>query len=72
MPKALRDQAQHAIWLADRITDEQARTALFALAQELAQKAAQIESATPAGATATAAAMLETTDGKPPQDEDLC
>ena len=72
-PKALRDQAQHAIRLAHGITDEQARTALFAFAQELVQKAAQIESATPAGTTTTAAAMLETTDGtKPPNDEDLC
>ena len=71
--QALRDQAQHAIRLADGITDEQARTALLAFAQELLQKAAQIEPAIPTGTTGTTAAMLETTDGtKPPNDEDLC
>jgi hypothetical protein len=43
--QALHDQAQHAIRLADGITDERAKTALLAFAQELLQKAAQLEAA---------------------------
>ena len=70
-PQALRDRAQHAIRLANGITDEQARTALFAFAQELIQKAAQIEPAIPTGTTGTTTAMLEATDDEPPKDEDL-
>ena len=45
-PQSLRDQAQHALRLADGITDEQAKTALLAFAQELLQRAAQLEAAT--------------------------
>ena len=40
---ALREQAQQAFRLADGITDERAKTALLAFAQELLQKAAQLE-----------------------------
>ena len=45
-PQALRNQAQHAIRLADGIIDERAITALQAFAQELFQKAAELEAAT--------------------------
>ena len=45
-PQALRNQAQHAIRLANGITDERAITVLQAFAQELFQKAADLEAAT--------------------------
>lgn len=55
--------------LAHGITDSRAKTALLAFAQELLQKAAQLEAATPTQAaaipteaTGTAAAMLDTSD----------
>src|SRR5689334_18078242 len=73
-PEALREQAQHAIRLADGTTDERAKTALLAFAQELLQKAAELEAATtiiaaaPTEATGTAAAMLDTTDSTKPPD----
>jgi hypothetical protein len=72
-PQALRDQAQHAARLAKGTSDKQANAALLAFAQELLQKAAQLE-ATPTNATAeatgTAVAMQETTDStKPPDDK---
>ena len=70
--------------LAHGITDSRAKTALLAFAQELLQKAAQLEAATPTQAaaiptivpteaTGTAAAMLDTSDRtkKPPGSEDL-
>jgi hypothetical protein len=78
-PQALRAQAQQAIRLAHSITNEQARTGLLAFAQELIQKAAELEAAgtiiiAPTEAiaqTGTAAAMLDTTDTtKPPDGED--
>ena len=42
-PQALRDQAQQAIRLAYGTTDKPAKTALLAFAQELLEKAAQLE-----------------------------
>jgi hypothetical protein len=78
-PQALRAQAQQAIRLAHSITNEQARTGLLAFAQELLQKAAELEAAgtiiiAPTEAiaqTGTAAAMLDTTAStKPPDSED--
>jgi hypothetical protein len=68
-PQALRHGAERAIRLAHGILDEPAKAALLALAQELLEKAAQLEAATPTGTAGTTAAMLETTDGKPPEDE---
>ena len=49
MPQTLRDQAQRAIRLADGITDERAKAALEAFAQELLEKAAQLEDSTKLG-----------------------
>ena len=79
-PQALRDQAQHAIRLADGITDERTKTALLAFAQELLEKAAQLEAAIPAEAvvptiaptegTGTAATMRDSADSTKPSDDD--
>jgi phosphotransacetylase len=45
-PQGLREKAQQAIRLASGITDEKAKAALLAYAQELIDKAAQLEAAT--------------------------
>jgi hypothetical protein len=42
-PQALREQARHATRLADGIIDERARAALLGYAEELIEKAAQLE-----------------------------
>jgi hypothetical protein len=42
-PPVLREQAQRATRLADGITDEQARTILLDFAEELLERAAQLE-----------------------------
>ena len=79
-PQVLRDQAERATWLANGITDEPAKTALLTFAQELREKATQLEAATPAEVVVptiaptegigTAAAMLDSADGaKPPDDK---
>ena len=52
-PQALRDQAERAIRLAHSIFDDRAKAALLAHAEELAQKAVQIEAAVPTEAPAT-------------------
>jgi len=46
-PQALRAQAEHATRLAHGILDKPAKEALLTLAQELLEKAAQLEAATP-------------------------
>lgn len=73
-PQTLHHQAERAIRLARGILDKPAKAALLALAEELLQKAAQLEAATPTisptEATGTAAAMQDTTDStKPSGDE---
>jgi hypothetical protein len=71
-PQALRDQAQHATRLAQGTSDKQANAALLAFAQELLQKAAQLEatstSAT-AEATGPATAIQDTESTKPPDEK---
>ena len=52
-PQALRDQAERAIRLALGILDKPAKEALLAHAQELQQKADQLEAAVPTEAPAT-------------------
>ena len=42
-PQALRAQAEHATRLADRLIDEPARAVLHAFAEELLEKAAELE-----------------------------
>ena len=52
-PQALRDQAERAIQLAHGISDKPAKAALLTLAQELQEKAAQLEAAVPTEAPTT-------------------
>ena len=52
-PQALRDQAERAIRLAHGTFDEPAKAALLTLAQELQEKAAQLEATVPAETPAT-------------------
>lgn len=52
-PQALRDQAERALRLADGTLDKPAKAALLTLAQELQEKAAQLEGAVPTEAPAT-------------------
>jgi hypothetical protein len=79
-PQALRHRAERAIRLAHGILDKSAKEALQALAQELLEKATQLEAATSAEAvvptiaptegTGTPAAMLDSADSpKPPDDK---
>jgi hypothetical protein len=71
-PQALRDQAQHATRLAQGTSDKQANAALLAFAQELLQKASQLEAtstSTTAEATGSATAIKDTESTKPPDDK---
>ena len=52
-PQVLRDQAERTIQLAHGILDKPAKAALLTLAQELQEKAAQLEAAVPTEAPTT-------------------